>query len=678
MLRLTLRTLLAYLDDTLEPAQARDIGKKVAESDFAQETVERIKTVTRRRRLSAPPVEADDQSADPNAIAEYLDNVLPGEQVAELEQASLDNDMKLAEVAACHQILTLVLGEPAKVPPTARRRMYRLVTGPEAIPYRQPAAASAPVAGVATPEAVDEYHDHDDDLLGTFLGPRKVLWLVGLTLAAGLLAVSVWLAIPPAPPAPGPGYVAVLPSRPEPAKPVIAPPVKKPEVVVEPKPEPVVPKPAAVEPEPGPEPREVAGGPAVAPPPVREPDPERRPIAAYDTPREPFLAQQRDTGRWVRVDPVNPKVSTTDALLALPGFHPQLALDGGVRLELWGSVPEHLPLPLSESRVTLHVPAQGLDADLTLHAGRVFVTAPKADRPVVVRVRFRDEAWDVTLGTKDTEVGIDLIGEPARGLFPDRDIVESPRALAYLGVVTGLASVRAGFVRSGDLGAGAKWKWDSKGGRPGPAPKADPDEAGVPNRWVKVPPNTPAAKEAAAAVAEMGRRVGVGAGPFEPEFAQTLKDPTESISRRVLATWMLAAVDDRLAYLVDALEVDAPLVRDAAAKALQHWVAQDPNRANLLNQVLGMKATLTDVQRNRIATQVRLPVLPVPADGMNQLFDLLGADRLAIRELVRLQLARLDPAGAKEFRYDAAGDQRGTQASNWKESWNRRAAKGKG
>ena len=53
MLRLTLRTLLAYLDDTLAPAQAKDIGQKVAESEFAQETVERIKTVTRRRRLTA-------------------------------------------------------------------------------------------------------------------------------------------------------------------------------------------------------------------------------------------------------------------------------------------------------------------------------------------------------------------------------------------------------------------------------------------------------------------------------------------------------------------------------------------------------------------------------------------------------------------------------------------------
>ena len=53
-MRLTLRTLLAWLDDTLEPSQVREIGKQVAESPFAQELTERIHRVTRQRRLSVP------------------------------------------------------------------------------------------------------------------------------------------------------------------------------------------------------------------------------------------------------------------------------------------------------------------------------------------------------------------------------------------------------------------------------------------------------------------------------------------------------------------------------------------------------------------------------------------------------------------------------------------------
>src|SRR5271154_1677569 len=139
-IRLTLRTLLSYLDDTLEPAQAKIIGAKVAESDQARELMERIKQVTRRRRLMTPATSGPG-GIDPNTIAEYLDNDVTPEQAAEVEQICLASDVHLAEVAACHQILTLVLGEPALVPPSAKQRMYGLVKGPEAIPSRRAARA---------------------------------------------------------------------------------------------------------------------------------------------------------------------------------------------------------------------------------------------------------------------------------------------------------------------------------------------------------------------------------------------------------------------------------------------------------------------------------------------------------------------------------------------------------
>src|SRR3954454_17757260 len=127
-MRLTLRTLLAYLDDTLDPSQAREIGQKVAESHVAQELIERIKKVTRRRGLTIPPAAGPDK-IDANIVAEYLDNDLPSDKVAEVEEHALGADVVLAELAACHQILALVLGEPAPVPPTARQRMYQLVKG---------------------------------------------------------------------------------------------------------------------------------------------------------------------------------------------------------------------------------------------------------------------------------------------------------------------------------------------------------------------------------------------------------------------------------------------------------------------------------------------------------------------------------------------------------------------
>ena len=74
-MRLTLRTLLAYLDDTLQAAEIKEIGQKVAESDAAQELIARLKAVTRRRRLTAPPPTGPN-GLDPNCVAEYLDNEL--------------------------------------------------------------------------------------------------------------------------------------------------------------------------------------------------------------------------------------------------------------------------------------------------------------------------------------------------------------------------------------------------------------------------------------------------------------------------------------------------------------------------------------------------------------------------------------------------------------------------
>ncbi len=130
-MRLTLRTLLAWLDDTLSPTEVREIGKQVSESPFAKELVEKIHRVTRQRRLTVPPDQGPD-SVDPNIVARYLDNDLDPDLVAELEKKCLTSDVHLAEVASVHQILSLI-GQKAKVPVEARHRMYQLFKGREAV-----------------------------------------------------------------------------------------------------------------------------------------------------------------------------------------------------------------------------------------------------------------------------------------------------------------------------------------------------------------------------------------------------------------------------------------------------------------------------------------------------------------------------------------------------------------
>jgi len=138
-MRLTLRTLLAWLDDTLQPTQVREIGIQVAGSPFAQELSDRIHRVTRQRRLTVPS-SSGPEAIDPNVVASYLDNELDPDAVAEYEKKCLTLDVNLAEVASVHQILSL-LGQKVKVPAAARSRMYQLVKGREAIRSKKPPAS---------------------------------------------------------------------------------------------------------------------------------------------------------------------------------------------------------------------------------------------------------------------------------------------------------------------------------------------------------------------------------------------------------------------------------------------------------------------------------------------------------------------------------------------------------
>ena len=113
---------------------AKELSQKIDESKFASDLVHRIRTSVRRLRLGAPKVDGKGMGADANSVAEYLDNTMPPEQFPEFEKVCLESDVHLAEVAGCHQILTIVLGEPAAIDPGIRDRIYRLGHGETAVP----------------------------------------------------------------------------------------------------------------------------------------------------------------------------------------------------------------------------------------------------------------------------------------------------------------------------------------------------------------------------------------------------------------------------------------------------------------------------------------------------------------------------------------------------------------
>jgi hypothetical protein len=183
-MRLTLRTLLAWLDDTLSPGEVREIGKQVSESQYAQDLVERIQRVTRQRRLIVPSSSGPD-ATDPNLVASYLDNELDQDLVPPYEKLCLTSDVHMAEVASVHQILSLI-GQKAKVPAEAKNRMYHLIRGREAIaPKRRhtepsvPGPVSEPIGPWVTPP------------------PPSRPWLSRYGpagLAIGLIGVLVWSA----------------------------------------------------------------------------------------------------------------------------------------------------------------------------------------------------------------------------------------------------------------------------------------------------------------------------------------------------------------------------------------------------------------------------------------------------------------------------------------------------
>lgn len=191
-MRLTLRTLLAYLDDVLEPNEAREIGQKINQSKEATELVTQIREAIRRRRIGAPELAGPGSGPDPNIVSEYLENVLSPNQVVEFEKLCRGSELHLAEVAACHKILTMVMGQPIDVSDELRERMYDLGATKAAVATSQePAPKAVPqmTSGMGTATA-SSFNDDLPDYLKKGRGTSRI-WSTLLVLAIA----GIWVAL---------------------------------------------------------------------------------------------------------------------------------------------------------------------------------------------------------------------------------------------------------------------------------------------------------------------------------------------------------------------------------------------------------------------------------------------------------------------------------------------------
>ncbi len=646
MLRLTLRTLLAYLDDTLPPAEAKAIGHKLAESPQALELMDRIKKVTRKRSLSTPPAGPDGGPADPNTVAAYLSDTLTGEQVTQFETLALESDVHLADVAACHQILTLLLSEQMRVPPTAYRRMYSLVKGKESIPGRAPGGRTVPVGGVVAAEKAADAADADAQyLLGMTpysqsqsVGQKAARWAVAALLAVGF-AVTTWLAWPKGPVAPV-GPVAKAPdaavptSAPEPEK--KAEPEKK-----EPDKEPEKKEPDK-EPEKKAEPEKKPMGDLVpAPEPPRA---DRLAVAKLDSPGEKvLLARKTDADPWVRIAK-GEAVNSADRVVCPPGFTAKLTFGSGATAELWGNVvPDLLPLPLLDTAVTLHAPNDGYDADLTLHAGRVYLSAGKANG-AVFRVRFRGEVWDVALPDAASEVLVQLVHQPSPGKLP-----ESPVASAAVYAVKGSAGVKERYKAVPKIATGEVLLWDSKGGKTAGPKKPDPADRLMQNDlgFGKAPvyPNAKTAQPMLKALDGFATRLKDAksvASALTELRAEPNAPPTPEYFAGGRFSILAAAGLLDLPAVADALNDGArPDHRQAAVIALQYLLAAYPDQEEKFRELAATKLRLADKKKvDRLLRSLRGVAEAERTDRvtLDELVEQLKGEEVAEREVALFAL----------------------------------------
>jgi hypothetical protein len=362
----------------------------------------------------------------------------------------------------------------------------------------------------------------------------------------------------------------------------------------------------------------------------------------------PSLLMQRERNQptWNRLAPEKGRVFATDQLLMLPGYRGEIRFDSGVHLLLWGNLPElaKLAIPVLEAQVTINS-QPGVDLDFSLERGRILLSNHKKEGPALIRVRFGEEVWDITLHDADTEVGLELLASCVP--YTHAPANNEPDTEVALLVFKGEASLK---VRNQEflLQPSTIVMWDSVVGswtKPSLLPR-------LPEWFVtRILPTTPAAREANQALENLSRLSTTKT--LDVALGECLH--ANDASTRLLAIRCFAALSD-VPALVNALNDDKrPELRAAAVEGLRHLLGVNPGSERELERIAKEKSygekqiiTIRQLLQGFASKQWAEPAV------RTAVVDYLLHDKLLIRQLAYSLLLRMFPDGQR-IGYDAGG-----------------------
>jgi hypothetical protein len=336
--------------------------------------------------------------------------------------------------------------------------------------------------------------------------------------------------------------------------------------------------------------------------------------------------------------------------MALPGYKAEIKLDTGVIVHLWGNVPQQVPVEVLQSRVRFHPPALGFDADLTLDAGRIYITTIKPGG-VKVRVRIATETWDVSIPT-NSEVMIQAVTAFVPGTLYSREEGEMPRTRAKMVVVRGTANLFAPgrFKKFDTLATWSEVTWDSKTAAltdPKPVPKGDPTISRI---VLQVDERGRAIQKALAdTTARLTQKDGIrvllegrmnsldlplttAPTPFQAEVAENAVQFAiygyAAIADGSDATAIMSNLADQMA------NTERPFARRAAIAATSSWIGRDRGNTNILCNVLTTKKQLPEDEADLIAHLLRGYSSAATGDvvAVDKLVEFLNHDLIIVRE----------------------------------------------